>query len=565
MSLDLQQFHSIFFEESREHITELERLLLGMDPSAPDPETINAVFRAAHSLKGESAAIGFNEISRFSHTLESYLDLVRQGERLLDADATDRVLEAVDCIRMLVDSRETGNPPDDAFVVRVEAAILELQGLSPAAGDDAPAQFAAGPTDTSGTVPGEAPRDASIRVATGKIDSLVDLVSELVITQGMLARLREREALQDDEDLRAGLDMLERNTREIQDCVMGIRMFPLHLVFQRFPRPVRDLARQLGKQVQLVTEGGATECDKAVIEKIGDPMMHLVRNALDHGLEPPGERVAAGKPATGTLRIQAAHRSGQLVIDVEDDGRGLDTQAILARAREKRLLEPEARPDEEEIHELIFLPDFSSATEVSELSGRGVVMDVVKRNIEELHGHLEVRSTPGHGCRFRIRLPLTMAILDGQLLDSGGVTFVLPMVAILESLQARVGTIRKLAGACDVYPLRGDFLPVVNLAELFGLRKKLADTAPLMVVVEADGERLGVVVDQLGAQQQVVIKSIEENYGVVPGISGATILGDGSVALIIDVRGLIQLAGATEIRRQLAALDAAAEQDKRRR
>jgi len=394
----------------------------------------------------------------------------------------------------------------------------------------------------------------SIRVSIDKVDALINMVGELVITQSMLGQIGDDFDAFDlaaFEKLKDGLAQLERNTRELQESVMRIRMLPISFAFSRFPRMVRDLSQKLGKKIELRLSGESTELDKTVMEKIGDPLVHLVRNSVDHGIEPPEERLAAGKPETGVVHLNAYHQGGNIVIEIEDDGRGLNRDKIVEKAVERGLVNPDeaAQLPDERIFDLIFEPGFSTAEQVSDVSGRGVGMDVVKRNIRELGGNIEIASRPGEGTTLTIRLPLTLAILDGQLVQVGGETYILPLVSIIESLQVDAAHLNQVAGQAEVYQVRDEFVPVVRLHRVFGLTprsERLADG--LLVIVEGDGQRAGLFVDDLLGQQQVVIKSLESNYKPVQGISGATILGDGTVALILDVAGLIRLAKAPGLR-----------------
>jgi two-component system, chemotaxis family, sensor kinase CheA len=381
----------------------------------------------------------------------------------------------------------------------------------------------------------------SIRVSVGKIDELINTVGEVVITQSMLAQLGALVEGPSAEQLRSGLAQLERNVRELHESVMRVRMLPIGFAFSRFPRLVRDVAQRLGKQIDLKLTGEQTELDKTVLERIGDPLVHLVRNSIDHGIEKPEERVAAGKPAAGTVHLEAFHRGSAIIIEVSDDGRGLDCDRILAKARSRGLVGPGETPSEEAIFELIFLPGFSTAEQTTDLSGRGVGMDVVRRNIKSLGGKIDIRSKRGQGSRFTISLPLTLAIVDGQSVCVGEETYIVPLVSIVESLQIKAGGVNRLSNAGEVISFRGDYLPLLRLHDLFGVEPRTrAIHEGLVVVAEGDGQRVGLFVDDLRGQQQVVIKSLETNYGHVPGISGATILGDGAVALILDVPGLIR-------------------------
>jgi two-component system chemotaxis sensor kinase CheA len=383
----------------------------------------------------------------------------------------------------------------------------------------------------------------SIRVSVEKIDELMNTVGELVITQAMLSQLGASIEGAAAEKVRSGLAQLERNMRELQESVMRVRMLPISFVFTRFPRMVRDLAQRLGKQIELKLTGEQTELDKTVLEKIGDPLVHLVRNSIDHGIESPQVRLAAGKPASGTVHLDACHRGGNIAVEVSDDGAGLDKERILAKARARGIVGSSDQLTDEQIHELIFLPGFSTAEKTTDVSGRGVGMDVVRRNVKELGGKVELRSDFGKGSRFVITLPLTLAIVDGQSVTVGTETYIVPLISIVESMQLKSSSVSRMSGRGEVFSFRGDYLPIVRLHELYGVEprtRKLQEG--LVVVAEGEGRRVGLFVDDLLGQQQVVIKSLEANYGHVEGISGATILGDGSVALILDVSGIIRAA-----------------------
>lgn len=696
MSIDLSQFHQIFYEESFEGLDIMESSLLDLDTETVDPETINTIFRAAHSIKGSSGTFGFTEITEFTHVLETLLDQIREGSRSLTQEHVDLLLQSVDCLRSMLANLQageaaehplakplmdqfnailgstgqqasiapdavtpatvatdvtgevtgevtgdftdylirftpdasmlrTGNEPTrmfreldelgemsvtcqvsnvpiiDAIVpedcylsweinLSTDQAISAIEEVFEWVADDSdleitvvaglfadesgnlPVAGAATEADTSSVSSPQAatlshaatlpqPQDAaappakpkaapksveasSIRVSTSKIDNLVNLVGELVITQSMLGQVGSEFDLSKLAKLQEGLAQLEHNTRELQESVMRIRMLPISFTFSRFPRMVRDLSRQLGKKVDIKLLGEQTELDKTVMEKIGDPMVHLVRNSLDHGLEPPAERKAAGKPETGTVTLNAYHQSGNIVIEIIDDGRGLNTQRIRAKAVENGLISEHENLTTEQIHDLIFQPGFSTAEAVTDVSGRGVGMDVVRRNIQELKGTVEVKSEAGVGSTFTVRLPLTLAILDGQLISVGTQTFIIPLVSIVESLQVDTALINHVAGGCDVFRLRDEYIPIIKLWEVFGVEpasREISDS--LLVVLEAGSQKVALVVDDLLGQQQVVIKSMESNYRKIDGISGATILGDGTVSLILDITDLIDMAG----------------------
>ncbi|TAM60680.1 MAG: chemotaxis protein CheA [Rhodanobacter sp.] len=382
----------------------------------------------------------------------------------------------------------------------------------------------------------------SVRVSIDKIDGLIDLVGELVITQSMLDQFREEFDVAKLALLQQGLTQLARHTRELQESVMGVRMLPIGSVFNRFPRLVRDLTQKLGKQVKLELVGEQTELDKTVLEKIGDPLVHLVRNAIDHGLEMPDRRRAAGKSDTGALRLEAFHRGGNIVVEVSDDGAGLNREAIVAKALQRGLIASGDQLSDEQVAELIFQPGFSTAAVATDLSGRGVGMDVVRRNVSDLGGAVAIRSRPGHGTVFTITLPLTLAIIDGLTAAVGSEHYIVPLVSIIESVQARPEAVHRVTGGGELFRFRDEYLPVLRLHQLFGCAGAQAVIEEgLLIVVEGDGARAALLVDGLIGQQQAVVKSLEANYRRVGGISGATILADGSVALIVDVAGLIRL------------------------
>ena len=383
----------------------------------------------------------------------------------------------------------------------------------------------------------------SIRVGVDKVDSLINLVGELVITQSMLSELGNDFDVSKVERLKSGLEQLLQNTKELQESVMRIRMLPISFAFNRFPRLIHDLSKKTGKSIELIIKGEQTELDKTVMEQIGDPLVHLVRNAADHGIETGEVRLANGKPEQGTITLNAYHQGGNIVIEINDDGGGINRQAVLNKAIEKGIVEPNASLSDSQVFDLLFEPGFSTAKEVSDISGRGVGMDVVKRNIQALGGRIQVDSEEGKGSTFKVHLPLTLAILDGQLVRVGSQVYIIPLISIVESLQVQKKSINRVSGDMILYRLREDNVPVLPVYQLFNLEainKELINA--LLVVVEADGQKVGLMVDDLLAQQQVVIKSLKDNYQQVDGISGATILGDGSVAMILDIPGMINIA-----------------------
>ncbi len=383
----------------------------------------------------------------------------------------------------------------------------------------------------------------TLRVSVSKIDQLINQVGELVITQAMLAQYSRDLDATLHQQLLAGLADLERNTRDLQESVMSIRMIPMSVVFSRFPRMLRDLASKLGKKIELVTHGEAIELDKGLIEKITDPLTHLIRNSCDHGIELPHERLAKGKPEVGTITLSAAHQGGSILIEVRDDGRGLSRAKLLKKAREKGIPCSDDMSDSE-VWRLIFAPGFSTAEVVTDVSGRGVGMDVVKKNISALGGSVEIDSAEGYGMSVRVRLPLTLAIMDGMTVRVGKEVYILPLSSVVESFQVQASDINTVAQSAQLIKVRDEYMPVVELDRLFQVPRAGSDPSAnsIMVVVESDGARVALMVDELLGQQQVVIKNLETNYRKVPNVSGATILGDGSVSLILDTSSLVRRA-----------------------
>ena len=381
---------------------------------------------------------------------------------------------------------------------------------------------------------------STLRVSVDKVDQLINLVGELVITQAVLAQTAMNLDTAQHQQLTAGLADLQRNTRDLQEAVMSIRMIPMSVVFNRYPRMLRDLAAKLGKKVELVTQGEATELDKGLVEKITDPLTHLVRNSCDHGIESPEDRLARGKAAHGTITLAASHQGGSILIEVRDDGRGLNREKLLKKARERGLDAPDSMSDAD-VWALIFAPGFSTAEVVTDVSGRGVGMDVVKKNIAALNGSVEIDSAEGYGMSVKVRLPLTLAIMDGMSVGVGAESYILPLSSVVESFQIEPDTIKTVGGANRVVQVREEYMPVLDLESVFSVpREGRAEGNGIMVIVEAEGGRIAVLVDELLGQQQVVVKNLESNYRKVPNVSGATILGDGRVALILDVGALVR-------------------------
>lgn len=687
---ELDELKDIFLEECRENVDILEQGLLQLGQGDNDVELLNEVFRAAHSIKGGGATFGFAALAELTHHMETLLDEMRAGKREVGDDDLELLLESVDIVRDLMESR--GNEDHDERLpmqARLEKSVAEGSGNSPAGKDSTDSADDTSPTGpeseqpdsasstklfsiafqpkpellirgndplllvrelirlgdldltlneatlpawedyhtksaylawnaeltsscskddvteifewiefdcdvevteqeqaetavtapqpvadsttssneasdaaTQGNISTDAPKpsdsdvaskpvaasstkkpgksadksapaeSSSIRISTDKIDQLINLVGELVITQSMLNRLGADDERIDVEALRDRLADLDRNTRELQESVMRVRMLPLSSGFNRLPRLVRDLSRKLDKKVELVVEGGNTEIDKNVLERMMDPLVHLVRNALDHGLETVAERVAAGKSETGELRLTAYHQSGSVVIEIGDDGKGIDRDIVLSKARERGVVGQDEVLTDEQIYKLIFAPGFSTATEVSDVSGRGVGMDVVRRNIVDLGGHVDIQSEQGHGTTVIIRLPLTLAILDGQLVSVCGNTFVVPLLSIVETIEMRHSNAARLPNGAEVFEFRDEYVPLINLASKLDIDSE--HEGSLIVVIETHGHLTGLIIDQVLGQQQAVIKTLDDNYRSVPGIAGATIMSDGSVALILD-------------------------------
>ncbi|MGH1510980.1 chemotaxis protein CheA [Ralstonia solanacearum] len=485
----------------------------------------------------------------------------RNSEIVLQSTCTPDDIIAVSCFiidadQIVIAPHVAGQVPAAAApaapVVEADAAAAAVAAPVPAAAQTAAhapaANEAARPAAAAAPVPSrpasaEKPAvaaETSIRVGVEKVDQLINLVGELVITQAMLAQTASAFDPVLNERLFAGLSQLTRNARDLQEAAMSIRMMPMDYVFNRFPRLVRDLAHKLGKQVELSTFGKSTELDKGLIERIIDPLTHLVRNSLDHGIETPEARTATGKDATGQLLLSAAHQGGNIVIEVSDDGQGLNRDKILKKARERGLPVSDNMTDDE-INQLIFAPGFSTADQVTDVSGRGVGMDVVKQNIQSMGGYVEIQSQRGKGTTIRIVLPLTLAILDGMSVKTGEEVFILPLSCVAESLQPRPEDIKAVPGGGRLLKVRNEYLTLVPLYERFRITPSIADPSEgIVVILDSEGKKIALQIDELVGQQQVVVKNLETNYRKVSGISGATILGDGSVALIIDVSALMR-------------------------
>lgn len=583
MDLDMSQFVAIFVEEAQEHLANMEAQLLALQVEAATPSQFNEIFRAAHSIKGGSATFGLSNVTGIAHELESLLDRLRNSQLTLTAEMIDALLKSRDIIAQMiaefegkgaVDAGEVnhacvwlrklaGNeaapPPPPAATIPGEGKAFGFFEDAPAAPpkpalpgegeaygffENAPA--APVPAPAPAPAPQAAPANtnfesSSIRVSVEKVDQIINLVGELVITQAMLAQMAQSTDTRLQERLALSLAQLDRNTRDLQEAAMSIRMMPISAVFNRFPRVVRDLSAKLGKQVELRLTGEGTELDKGLIEKITDPLTHLVRNSLDHGIETPAERIAAGKPAQGTVTLSASHQGGNIVIEVKDDGRGLNRERILAKARERNIAVPD-NPRDEEVWALIFEAGFSTAEQVTDVSGRGVGMDVVRSNIVSLGGRVEIASVAGRGTTMTVRLPLTLAILDGMSVACGDEVFILPLTYIVESLRPAPDAVKTITGRGRVVHIRGEYLPVVCLGEVMNIERRAScEHEGILVILETGQRQVALFVDALVGQHQVVIKSLETNYRKVLGISGATIMGDGRVALILDAPSIARM------------------------
>lgn len=595
-----------FFEESAELLAEFEECLLQLETNPDDQELLNRSFRAIHTIKGNSAMLGFDRIAAVAHNVEDLLGRLRKREIPLTRPAADLLLQSADVIKRLF-AAARGEPVDEtegeelrlalhAFLTRGEDShiaipavseasaqgilvdgevpkigelLLEAQAITTTQLDEALRKHkkvgeilvedrAASPLHVARALGQQVElqhkQDSStIRVSTDKVDKLINLVGELVITQSIINQTVAafgpgRAAL-----LEGAVGQMDRNLRELQERVMAVRMLPVGTVFRRFSRVVRDLAKECGKTITLQIKGEETELDKTVIERISDPMTHLIRNAVDHGIEPPDRRLAQGKPAEGRIRLDAYHQGGSIFIEVADDGRGLDRSKILGKAVEQGLISENESLSDDQVYRLIFRPGFSTAEQVTDVSGRGVGMDVVVRNIEGLGGSIAIATEAGRGTRFTIKLPLTLAIMDGLSIQLGDEVYIIPLVSITESIRPKPADLSSVVGRGEVVSVRGQALPIIRLYEQFDVIPNVTDpTQGLLVIVEREGRRVALLVDELLGQQQVVIKSLETNYRKVPGVSGATIMGDGRVAMILDIPGLIRLASGSQALRQAA-------------
>jgi two-component system chemotaxis sensor kinase CheA len=538
-----------FVEEAQEHLhrIELDALALEDGPSATD--TLHSLFRSFHTLKGGSGFLNLLPMNRLAHELETLLDLARQRKLSVEKELIDLILAGRDALRQFVaeiDRRLKGQGLEDPILVPTRALLERVQTLQrkPAAAVS-PSPETAGPSvpRADQTAPGPDAAQGAVgyvKVDTVKLDNLIDLVGELVIAQSQVAQ-DAREASARDQQLSRNLLHLGRITNDLQHIAMSLRMVPIRTTFQKMNRLVRDVAAKAGKNVELRMSGEDTELDRNLIEQINDPLIHMIRNAVDHGVEKPETREARGKPARGLIHLRAFHQGGNVVIEVQDDGAGLDKERIAAKAREAGLVPKDAQLTEQEIFALIFAPGFSTAEKVTEISGRGVGMDVVRRNIEKLRGKIEVRSSPGQGSTFSIHLPLTLAIIDGLIFSVGRERFIVPTLCVRESFRPRPDMISTVQGRGEIVAVRGQFNPLVRLYERFGLEPETRDPRnSIIIVVETNHARCGLLVDRLLGKQEVVIKGLGDALSRNPSIAGAAILGDGRVGLILNVNELVR-------------------------
>ena len=559
---DDPEMADLFLAEALDHLGTIEAALLALDERPGDVTLLNDIFRPFHTIKGNAGALGVTSVQEVAHRVENLLDLARSGRRTMGPADVDVVLRAVDVLTSMirdVGARLAGQPGTDlapvahALIASVDMLISgeadahaqpSAGGLKPSHPEDvkAPVSETVRPEPASENA-GSARRGeevASIKVDTRKLDSLVDAVGELIIVQSLI---QEDPLLAShvDQRLAGNLGQLKRITAGLQRSAMALRMVPIRQAFQKVSRIVRDLSRKADKSVELVLTGEDTELDRKVVEEITDPLMHMVRNSIDHAIEPAAVRKAAGKRPQARLALSAYHQGGHIVIEIADDGKGLDTEKIKARALERGLIAPGASPSVEEINALIFEPGFSTAEKVTEISGRGVGMDVVRRNIDALRGRIEITTEPGKGTTFFIRLPLTLAVLDGLIVGVGRERFVMPTTGVRESLRPLPSQVHKVQGAPRLVQVRDSLLPLVALGELFGLPHESDPCKATVVVVEDTGSRVGLVVDALLGKQEVVIKSLGETFASVRGLAGGAILGDGRIGLILDAHGIVEL------------------------
>jgi two-component system chemotaxis sensor kinase CheA len=542
-----------FVLESREHLAAIEARALALERDPSDGDALNSAFRGFHTIKGIAGFLELADIQEMAHEVEAVLDRARNGRLIITPSSIDVILQAADHLRRWLAhiekelAQQASDPParDEALLARITAicgepaaaaATVGEMALLAAAVEDSGARPAA---PAAPAAPASQPAQAmAVKVDTGKLDALVDMAGELVIAESLVRHDDDLSALKS-QKLQRKLAQLTRITAELQKTAMAMRLVPIGPLFRRMARLVRDLARQFGKRVELESAGGDIELDRTIVEELADPLMHMVRNALDHGIEPPADREALGKAPTAKLLLRAHHQAGQVVIEIADDGRGLHRERILAKAAERGLVSSGEGLSDTDVYNLIFQPGFSTAAQVTNVSGRGVGMDVVRRHVEKLRGRIEIRSTPGAGTAFLVKLPLTLAIIDGLVVGVGRERYILPLFAVREMFRPREDSVWTVQGRSEMALVRGSLLPVLRLHKRFGLTPRSEDPREgVLVVAEVEGQRFCLLVDELIGKQEVVIKSLGEVFSNVAGVAGGAIMGDGRVGLILDLEKL---------------------------
>ncbi len=560
-----------FANESQEHLQNIEQGVLVLEDSPRDRDTLNSIFRAFHTFKGGSGLLNLMPMNRTAHELENLLDLARQDKLQITLEIINIILEGGDALKQYIDEMNqqlSGAKPPGPILVRTRDLIVRVRAaaagsvIPPPAAVPSPSVPAApaAASDVSPSAPTHAAADskgvpassghartaattggAVVKVDTFKLDSLVDLVGEMVIAQSMV-QLDPQVAKLNNQNLNRNMAQLGRITKELQRIAMSMRMVPIRPTFQKMNRLVRDVAAKQGKQVDLVLTGEDTELDRTIVEEISDPLVHMIRNAVDHGIEQPATRTAAGKSAHGTIRLSAYHQGGNIVIQIKDDGGGLRKDKIIKKAIENGIIRPDQQLPDKEIFDLIFAPGFSTADQVTDISGRGVGMDVVKRNIEKLRGKVEIDSVVGQGSVFNIYLPLTLAIIDGLIINVGKERFILPTLSVRESFRPTPQMISTVHERGEMVNVRGRLYPLLRLYEAFNIKPKSEKIEEgIVIVIEAGQDVRCLLVDQLVGKQEVVIKSLGETFRANPAVAGAAIMGDGRVGLILDVNTLVRV------------------------
>lgn len=543
-----------FVAEAGSHLETAETELLRLEEDPGNLEAIGALFRAFHTIKGVSGFLNLNQIQSLAHAAENLLDLGREGKLRITGAASDLVLQSIDLMKRLisaVDEAAKANQPLQPMpgvkdlatnLNQLADRVLKGEHVEDIATPTGPAtQTIESNESAEPAKPKASASDNTVKVATDRLDSLINMVGELVIANSMVTQ-DVASHLAHNQRLSRHIGHLGKIVRDLQDLSMSLRMVPVNAVFRKMTRLVRDVARKAGKEVELVITGAETELDRNVVEALNDPLMHMVRNSIDHGIEPPDQREAAGKPRVGRLELKAYHKGGSINIEIVDDGRGLNKDRIRAKAVAAGLVREDEELSDAEIYKLIFAPGLSTADKVTDISGRGVGMDVVKRNIEALRGRIEITTEKGKGSVFTIRLPLTLAVIDGLVVKVGQNKYILPITSIEQSMRPMPDQLSTVQGRGEIVNVRGAILPLVRLHRLFNIEPRTSDpTEALVVIVQDNDRRVCLLVDELLGQEQVVIKSLGEDIGETRGISGGAVLGDGNVSLILDVPGLIEL------------------------